>query len=243
MAAFQRASRTGRLFTARRSALPLNHKVLANTEISGDYRLMVHLRSVPPPEDSEPSLGERATADIDFIRSAMENRGQFTAVPGWGAVFMGTVGFAAAGVSSLQESPQAWLVTWLIAAAVAIAGGGFALERKASRQHLPLLGNLGRKFLLGLCPPIAAGVVLTAVLFRAELFELMPATWLLLYGAANIASGAYSVRMVPLSGAAFMLLGLFAACAPASWGTPLLALGFGGIHWIVGFLIARSHGG
>ena len=212
---------------------------------------MVSFRSVPPssgpPEGAkrrpEPSLEDRAASDLGFIRSAMERSGRFTAVPGWGGVFMGTVGLCAGAASWLTPDPRAWLVTWFIAAAVAIAGGAFALERKATRTDQSLLRGHGLKFLLGLCPALLVGAVLTFVFVDAGHYELLPETWLLLYGAAVVSAGATSVPAVPLTGGAFLLLGLVAALAPDAWGTALLTLGFGIVHWISGALIARSHGG
>ena len=199
-----------------------------------------------PPESRNPrdlSLSDRAAADLSFVRSAMENGGRFSAVPGWGAVFMGTVGFAAAGVASLAESPKSWLVTWLIAAAVAATLGGFAMERKASRKQLPLTGRLGRKFFLGLCPALVAGAFLTLLLYRADQHALLPATWLLLYGAGTIACGAFSIPPVPIAGGLFLGLGVLATFLPADLGNLLLAVGFGGVHWLFGLYIARRHGG
>ena len=204
---------------------------------------MAILRPLPPFDERPESLGDRAASDLRFIRSTMERSGRFTAVPGWGGVFMGAVGLLAASVSSFTTTPDAWILTWLMAAGVAISGGGLALGRKATQQDQPLGRGHGRMFVLGLCPPILAGAVLTIVLHRAELTHLLPSVWLLLYGAAVLAGGAYSVLTVSLTGVVFMLLGIVAAFAPATWGTPLLAVGFGGVHCVSGILIARSHGG
>ncbi len=199
----------------------------------------------PSPEPDEPhgSLGDRAVSDLGFIRSTIERSGRFTAVSGWGAVFMGAVGLTAAVVSSRSESREAWLSTWLVAAGVALVGGAWAMWSKASAQGLPLFSGVGRKFLLGLSPGLVAGAAMTFVLARAELYDALPATWLVLFGAAVVSGGAFSVRPVPLTGAGFMALGIIAILAPPSWGTPLLGLGFGVLHAIGGFWIARRHGG
>ena len=141
----------------------------------------------PSPEPDEPrgSLGDRAVSDLGFIRSTIERSGRFTAVSGWGAVFMGAVGLAAAVVSSRSESREAWLSTWLVAAGVALVGGAWAMWRKAAAQDLPLFSGVGRKFLLGLSPGLGAGAAMTFVLARAELYDALPATWLLLFGAGS----------------------------------------------------------
>ncbi len=209
---------------------------------------MALLHKLPPVDDSPhacatPALGDRAVSDLRYIRSTIERSGRFTAVPGWGAVGMGLYAIVAGFVSAGQVPAGAWLLTWSCALAIAIGGGALAMTRKASREGVPLFSGLGRKFLLGLCPPLIAGAVLSVVLHRAGMTEALPAVWLLLYGTGVVTGGAYSVTVVPITGAAFMVLGTVAAVGPATWGTPLLVLGFGGLHLLSGFWIARHHGG
>jgi hypothetical protein len=72
---------------------------------------------------------------------------------------------------------------------------------------------------------------------------LLPGSWLLLYGAAVVSAGTYSVRSVPVMGAAFMILGAAALVAPATWSTAFMMAGFGGLHIAFGIWIARRHGG
>jgi len=87
------------------------------------------------------------------------------------------------------------------------------------------------------------GAVLTLVFVQHGLQYLLPGTWMSLYGAGVLTAGSYSVRSVPVMGAAFMLVGAVALIAPINWATALLILGFGGLHIVFGFLIARRHGG
>jgi hypothetical protein len=108
---------------------------------------------------------------------------------------------------------------------------------------MPLLSGPGRKVALSLSPPLLAGAALTAVLFHGGLFALLPGMWLLLFGVGIVAAGSFSVRIVPVMGMSFMLLGMIAFLLPGSWGNALMALGFGGLHILFGFLIARRYGG
>jgi len=193
---------------------------------------------------TEPArLGSRAANDLRFIRETMESAGSFTAVPGLGGVAMGLVGLAAGAVASLLPAPDAFLWVWLGAAGIALSLGGLAMARKAQRVGSRFFSVAGRRFVLGLAPALAAATVLTAVLWQAGAWEVIPGCWLLLYGAGVTSAGAFSVRPVPIMGGGFMLLGLLTFAAPSSWANVMLALGFGGLHLIFGVEIARRHGG
>ncbi|HEX5520602.1 MAG TPA: hypothetical protein VFX29_02860, partial [Longimicrobiaceae bacterium] len=102
---------------------------------------------------------------------------------------------------------------------------------------------VGQKFVLSLAPPMAAGALLTLVLFRAGMVGVLPGTWLLLFGASVVTAGAFSVRIIPVMGICFMLLGALALLAPPAWGDALLALGFGALLIGFGAVIARRYGG
>ncbi len=173
----------------------------------------------------------------------MERAGSFTAVPGWGNVAMGITALAAALLASRQADFDAWLLVWLGEAAVAVAIGVSALVWKARAVGVTLFRGTGARFVLGLMPPLFAGAVLTGALYAAGNPEALPGTWLLLYGAAVMTGGVFSVRVVPVMGFCFMLLGLAAFLSPAAWGDLWMALGFGGAHIVFGGVIARRYGG
>lgn len=188
------------------------------------------------------TLQSQAADNLRFIREAMESSGSFTSVPGWGGVLMGLSALAAAAAAEWL-APARWLEIWLLDALLAFAIGGGAMARKARAQGVRLSRGVGRRFLLSLTPPLVAAALLTIALTRAGLAELVPATWLLLYGAGVITGGAFSVRLVPAMGACFMALGLVALLTPAALSNALLAAGFGGCHILFGGIIARRYGG
>ena len=188
-------------------------------------------------------LDKRAMDNLEFVRETMEGAAAFTAVPGWGGVAVGSTALIAALVAARVPSFKAWLATWLAEAVLALVVGGWAMVRKARRVEVSILSRPGRKFGLGLAPPMFAGALLTVVFYREGLERLMPGTWLLLYGTGFATGGAFSVKTVPVMGICFMLLGVVALFCPASWGNWFMAVGFGGLHLIFGFLIARRYGG
>lgn len=198
----------------------------------------------PPQIRSEPrSLHGHALDDLRFIRQTMERASSFTAVPGWGGAAVGLTALAATWLAARQESAGEWLTVWLGEAALAALVGTWATARKARAVRMPLLRGAGRKFLFGLCPPLAAGGALTLAFSRLDSMQLLPGMWLLMYGVGTVSAGTFSVRVVPVMGLCFMLLGTVTLVAPLAWGNACMAIGFGGLHLLFGVLIARRHGG
>jgi hypothetical protein len=198
------------------------------------------------PRSSEPRqepVAHNVAENLRFIRDTMERSAAFTAVSGWGQVFLGVTAFLAAYLAGRQVSPFAWLRVWLAEAMLAVAIGLVSCTWKANRRGLPLFSGPARKVVLGLAPPLVAGAFLTFLLVRLAVPGALPPTWLLLYGAGIMTGGAYSVPIVPIMGICFMLLGGLAVLGPAAWGNWFLALGFGGLHIIFGWVVARRHGG
>lgn len=173
----------------------------------------------------------------------MERSAAFTAVSGSGHILLGFTALGAAWFAAGQSSAFGWLRVWLAEGLLAVAIGLLACTFKANRRGLPLFSGPARKAALGLAPPLVAGAFLTFLLFRLGLSSALPATWLLLYGAGIMTGGAFSVPIVPVMGFCFMLLGGLAVLSPVAWGNWFLAAGFGGLHIVFGFLIARRHGG
>ncbi|MGH9583423.1 MAG: hypothetical protein ACRD4O_10845 [Bryobacteraceae bacterium] len=188
------------------------------------------------------AIERRAADNLRFIRDTMERAGPFTAVPGWGGVVIGTTAIAA-GCLAFGHLPREQFSIWAAEAVLALATGCAAVRLKSKRMSLSLQSRAARRALLSFMPPLAAGAVLTLAFYRAGSFGLLPGLWLLIYGAAVAAGGAFSVRIVPVMGLCFMLMGIAALAAPVAWGNAFLMLAFGGLHIVFGVLIARRHGG
>jgi hypothetical protein len=192
--------------------------------------------------------GKGAFDDLRFIRQTMESAASFTAVPGWGQVAIGAsallAAWLAARMTAVAGSAQPkWLFIWFAEAVVALAVGLGTMIAKSRRAGMPLLSGPGRKFVYAFVPPLAVGALLTVALWRAGMTPLLPGNWLLLYGTAVVTGGAYSVSIVPVMGLCFMALGAAALFVPLAFGNLLMAAGFGVLHIVFGFIIARRHGG
>jgi uncharacterized membrane protein YjfL (UPF0719 family) len=172
----------------------------------------------------------------------MERAAAFTAVPGLGGVLIGVTALLAGGVAAFF-APQQQFIIWCAESVVAALIAYVAVRRKSARLKLSLQTGAARRALLGFMPPMLAGAVLTGMLVRLGLYGILAPLWLLLYGAAVVTGGSFSVRIVPVMGLCFMLIGACAALCPPAWGNPSLIFGFGGLHIVFGAVIARRHGG
>jgi hypothetical protein len=188
-------------------------------------------------------IHEHAIDNLRFIRETMERAGPFTAVPGWGGVAMGSIAILAGVAGRMQATNRAWMWCWLIAALAAILVGSSAMVSKARRAGTPLFAAPGRRFALSFAPAILAGCIMTLALAERGDWGVLPGMWLLLFGAAVTSGGAFSIRVVPLMGICFLILGAIAIVAPNAWHDALLIAGFGGLHIVFGIIIARRYGG
>lgn len=196
--------------------------------------------ATPRPQPLE--LHAHAMENLRYIRQTIERAGSFTAVPGLGGVLMGSTALVAAWVAGPAASGGRLVAVWMAEAIVAAALGVAGSAWKSHRARQPLLTGPGRKFAAAFTPAMAAGALLTAVLFQHGMIALLPGVWLLLYGTAIVSGGSTSVRVVPLMGACFMAAGAAALVEPAA-GCVLLAAGFGGLHIVFGTIIAVKYGG
>jgi hypothetical protein len=142
-----------------------------------------------------------------------------------------------------QRRALAQTRVWIVDGALSALIGTAATLWKARVARQPVLSGPMWKIALSFTPAMLAGVVLTLRALGARELAALPALWLLVYGAAVIAGGAFSVRAVPAMGLCFLMLGGVCAFAPPAWSNPLLIAGFGGLHCVFGTYVARRYGG
>src|SRR6202046_5553842 len=198
----------------------------------------------PTRSGNEPvAIDDHARDNLRFILETMERASSFTAVPGWGGVAMGITALGAAAIASRQPTPLAWLTTWMAEAAIAICIAVWTTFSKARSAGTAIFSGPGRRFAYSFAPPLFVGALLTIVLVHVGIVGAVAGVWLLLYGTGLVTGGAFSIRIVPLMGLSFMVLGAMALFCPGAWSNAFLAGGFGGLHILFGALIAGKYGG
>ena len=184
-----------------------------------------------------------AEEHLRYIRDVMQRSSEFSAISGIGVMIVGTIGVATSAYTATQLQPSGrWVAVWCVVAVIALVAGTLPTLAKARRAGSSVAVGPGRKFALCLAPALLAGAGLTYGLYQAELFELLPAAWMLIYGAGLMAGGTYSVGNVPVFGGLIMLVGLVALFVPG-FGSLLMGVGFGLLHLVMGAIIYRRYGG
>jgi len=189
------------------------------------------------------NLGDRAIDNLKFIRETMERSTAFTAVPGYGGILMGVTACVAAYIANMQVYLVDSLATWLVEACLAFAIGLLAMWQKSKIAGQSLVSAPAKKFAMGFVPPLVAGVIAVLGLWKYGHYYEMAPVCMLAYGAAVASGGAFSVRVIPVMGWCFMVLGAIAFLLPTNYGNLMMALSFGGLHIIFGAIIARRYGG
>ena len=198
---------------------------------------------IRPRPSNPPEMQARAMDNLRFIRETMEAAGTFTVVSGWGQVVIGATAIVAALVANVFGLGKDWVIVWAAEAFLALLVSVWFMYNKARSASLPLLTGTARKLLFSFTPVFLVGMLVTFAFMQRGMYDMLPAVWMLLYGSGVVAAGAFSVRIIPVMGAAFIIVGAATLFAPAAWSTALMVLSFGVLHMAFGVVIARRHGG
>lgn len=195
-------------------------------------------------EQDEPvKISDRAIDNLQFIRETMERSTHFTAVPGYGGMLMGVTAIVAAYIANMQVYLSDSLMVWLAEAGLAFAIGLLAMWQKSKIVGTSLISAPAKKFAMSFAPPLIAGVLITLGLWRYEHYYVMAPLCMITYGTAVVCGGAFSVRVVPIMGWCFIVLGALAFALPTNYSNAMMAASFGLLHIIFGAIIARRYGG
>jgi hypothetical protein len=197
------------------------------------------------PEALPVAVHDHAADNLRFIRDTIERTGSFTSIPGRGGVAIGLTAVITAFVASgwARSSPTLWLTIWLADAMVASVIALVTVRTKARAAGLSLTGRPARRFFLSYSAAPFAAVVLTVAEGMHGTYWLMPATWLLCYGAGFVSSGSFSIPLIHRLGFGYIALGVVAAFVSFPVGNIILGIGFGLLHIVAGSFIWRRYGG
>lgn len=195
-----------------------------------------------PPATTTSSLHERAEENLQYIRNLMESSSSFTGVSGKGYIVAGVSALIAAWIAGQQQTQESWFLVWMLELLFAGSLTFYFTLRKASSQGESLWSTTAKKVLFAFIPPMVVGAVLTLFFMRNNGINLLPGIWLSIYGAAVMTAGAYSVSIIPLMGAMFLVLGAGVLLFSLP-GNLFLGLGMGGLHIAFGLAVWRNYGG
>ena len=202
---------------------------------------LANMSDVPENRSAGVALNERAMESLEFIRTTMARSAPFTYVRPR-RYRDGAAGHRRGNRCSFRglERTVAWHPDRLRRHCRARRPGDDARQGAAMSLGCGLRPGAGSP--RGSSPSIIGGAVLTVALVRADAIELVPAAWLLLYGAGVLAGSSSSVPVLAWLGTLFMAFGT-PALYPAEWRDLWLASGFGVLQIAFGAYIARNHGG
>jgi hypothetical protein len=194
-------------------------------------------RSSPPA-----SLHQHAQDNLQYIRDTMESATSFTGISGKGYIFAGISALGAAWLAAQQTSNTGWLGVWMAELALAATATLSMTAFKARGQGTSLWSTNGIKLLLAFLPGMTAGGIITLALYLQDDITLLPGIWMCLYGASVMTAGVHSVRLIPIMGGLFILVGALVLLTPLPANT-MLGLGLGILHILFGIIVWRKHGG
>lgn len=185
---------------------------------------------------------ERASADLQVIRTLMERSALYRRALAPVMTVTGVIGSAAAlaGWKAGIHAAQGFVLYWLGIAVVAVGAGILLIRRQAVQQRESFWSPPLRRVARAMLPPLAAGLMLGVITLAAGPADASPAghsnapgatylcniglpvCWIVLYGCAIHAAGFFMQRGVRRLGWVMILLG----CVIAAVARPETALGW-----------------
>lgn len=196
---------------------------------------------------------EKALADIEAIKGQIARSGEFR---GYGPATVALTGLFAMIAGLIQhlwleqpaEQVAAYIAIWITTAVVATAVIGVETVTRSRRLHSGLADEMVATAIGQFVPTIAAGVLLTFVLFRfaPQSLWMLPGLWQILVSLGIFASCSLLPKTLFAAGIWYLSCGLIVlAVASGNWAfSPYaMAVPFGAGQLIFAALLYRALGG
>jgi len=188
---------------------------------------------------------EHAEHTLETIRTLMDRSQRYEHISGYSGLLAGSMtllGCAILGWNQLPFRPHVnFVVVWSVVFAVAFAGHLLLTFGRARQRGEPVWSRQARTVLLAVFPGFATSLALTALLWRLDRPDLLPALWLSLYGCGTLATSFFAPRSIAWLGATCLVVGVISLTASHSHPILTMAAGFGATHlgFGIGVLVAE----
>ncbi|MDR1524728.1 MAG: hypothetical protein LBS79_05660 [Tannerella sp.] len=184
------------------------------------------------------------TEELTEIRSLMERSSMCVSLSGLGGVLVGVCALAGVAAGSLLpdlgENTAMFLTlagSVFLSALLCIV---FFSYRRSRQMKTKLWNSPTKRMTLHLAVPLIAGSFIVLKLLQLDLFELLPATSLIVYGVAIFSASHYCTNESRWLAYGEMILGCVAICFPAL-GWLFWTTGFGILHIMFGVIMWNRH--
>ena len=199
---------------------------------------------------------DEAVEHLSTIRRIMESATQLTVLPGKAAIvggvlalggcaatywMMGSTSFGV--MSTLSAGKRAALVAmWAGVAVVAVLVDVVMTVRIARKRGREPWSRLAQLAAYAIGPCVAAAVFISLALISRDAWDMIPAVWMMLYGAAVWMAGILSIHAPGVLGMAFFVVGAVTLFWGAALALVAVALTFGLGHIVFGIYLVKRFG-
>lgn len=197
-----------------------------------------------------------ARRSLEAIRDVMARSTRFTRLSGPAWMASGLFALAGALVCHLSYLPIArgsfpltnshrtmFAFTWGAVFALSLLAHVLGLRARGSSSGDPNHARLRRDALAAFGPAFIAGAILTRYCLGQPggFYYLIAPLWMFCYGLGLLAASLVTIDLVRWCGAAFIVCGAIALERPFASPFIMLAVAFGGLHLVFGFLLWRRN--
>ena len=158
-----------------------------------------------------------AERDLQVIRTLMERGTRYTTLTASSGITAGLIALVGCAVQWLNplglEYRWNFVGTWSLVFIAAALANLYFTAQLARRNGEPTWSRPARTVVCALIPAFVAGVVLSTTLFRIGRIDLLPGTWMLLYGCGALAMSYFTPVVIRVLGIGFMAVGSVANVA------------------------------